>query len=287
MLASTLNTSLYTLYWTGKYENLLSVADESYQISSSINEVWNQATVRNFQGLVWFDYGKIDEALAALQESIALAAQLNPIYDFWYRTMLCRIYGELGALDYGMQVYQSFRLSDKDIPDAPMRTATLASCALFEINTNQLDKAAATLANCKPDAPPWDTGRLLAECRLAIAIGDFTKGIAKADSAIELASRFKLGQHLPEALFLKGKCLYLEGDLPGSKNALEQSLSEAKILGSRRLQWQIIAMLAELEPDKDLAAGLNIEARQIVDYIANHITDQHLRETFLHFTGLM
>ncbi len=285
MWSNVLNIFMFQHYWTGKDEDVLSVAEEAYQISSSIGEIWNQASARNFQGLVWLDYGEIDLAMAALEESIRLTTQGNPIYNIWYGATLCQAYARLGATDISMDVYKAHRVANKDVPIAPSRTATLISYALFEIESNQLDAAAVTLADCIPNALPWESMFRLAKSRLALARGDYTTGIAIANSAIELTHQNKLDQYLPEALFLKGKCLLLQGSLGEAKIILEQACSEAKKLGSRLLLWQIIASLAELESDQALAPGLKTEAREIVDYIANHITRPDLRESFLRYAA--
>ena len=286
MLSNNLNLSLFQLFWTGKNENVLSVAEESYQLSSSIKEVWNRASARNFQGVIWLDYGEIDRALAALEESVNLAAQGNLVYEIWYRAILCQAYAELGATDMGMDLYRAYRVSNDDVPHTPARTGTLISYALFELASNQLDTAAATLAECLPNEPPWECLLLLAKCRLALARSDVSAGIALAESALELAQGCKLGHYLPEALFLKGEILFLQGDLQAAKLTLEQARTAAGNLGSRRLLWQIIATLAELESDKELSLGLIAEAREIVGYIANHITREELRESFLRLAAL-
>jgi hypothetical protein len=65
---------------------------------------------------------------------------------------------------------------------------------------------------------------------------------------------------MPEALFLKGMCLFLQGDLKEARMILEQALREAKILGSRRLQWQILTILAQLELDKERSMVIKAEA---------------------------
>ncbi len=282
MLSNNLNLSLFQLFWTGKNENVLSVAEESYQISSSIKEVWNRASARNFQGVIWLDYGEIDRALAALEESVQLAAHGNLVYEIWYRAILCQAYAELGDTGTGMDLYRTHRVSNADVPHTPARTGTLISYALFELASNQLDAAATTLTECLPDAPPWECFLLLAKCRLALAQSDIPAGIALADSALELSQECKLGRYLPEALLLKGKLLFLQSDFQGAKITLEQARTAVKSLGSRRLLWQIIASLAELESEKELSLGLKAEAREIVDYIANHITPVNLRESFLH-----
>jgi tetratricopeptide (TPR) repeat protein len=162
----------------------------------------------------------------------------------------------------------------------------LIGYALYELTSGQLDAATNTLNECSPDAIPWETLFRIAKGRLALARADFTEAVVLADSAVDLARQNKLGHHLPEALFLKGKAHFNQGDMLQAKNALEQARSAAEKLGSRYLLWQIIAILAEIETDKELSLKLKAEARQIVDFIANHITRKDMREAFLRSTTL-
>jgi tetratricopeptide (TPR) repeat protein len=185
-----------------------------------------------------------------------------------------------------MEVYRAHRIANDDVPHTPARTSTLISYALFELASNQLDSAAATLAECSPDAPPWECFLLLGQCRLALARSDVPAGIALAASALKLSEECKLRRYLPEALFLKGKALFMHNDIKEAKITLEQARIEAKNLGSRRLLWQIIAFLAEIEGENDESLGLKAEAREIVDHIANHITPDNLRASFLRFAAL-
>jgi predicted ATPase len=284
MLSNNLILSLFGLFWAGKNEEVLRVAEESYQLSSSIKEVWNQALARNFQGLVRIDYGEIDQGLATLEESVRLAAQGNRVYELWYSAVLLQVYGDLGAADLVMDRYRTLRVANRDVPHTPARSGTLIAYAMYELTSGQLEAATNTLNDCSPDAIPWETLVRMAKCRLALARADFTEAVALADAAVDLARQNKLGHHLAEALFLKGKTHFNLGDRLQAKNTLEQALSEAEKLGSRYLLWQIIAILADIETDKDLSIKLRAEARQIVDDIANHITRQDLRQAFLRST---
>jgi hypothetical protein len=54
----------------------------------------------------------------------------------------------------------------------------------------------------------------------------------------------------------------------------------------RRSLWQIIATQAELESDKAQSLSLKAEARQTVQYIADHIAPADLRESFLRCAAL-
>ena len=286
MFSSNLNVSMWCSFFSGRDEKVLSVAEQAYQISSSIKDVWNQASARNFQSRVWLEHGEIDKGLSALEESIRITAEGHIFYEVFYCALLCQAFGDLGAADLGMDFYRAHRIANKDIPETPIRTGTLVSYAMFEIASNQLDTAAASLADCVANAPPWESMLRLAKGRLALAQTDYSAGLLLADSAIEITRANKLSRYLPEALFLKGKCLFIQGDLQQAKTALEQARGEAENLGSRRLLWQIIMTLAEVEADKGRSEALIAEARAIVEYIANHISRKDLRESFLRFAAV-
>lgn len=281
MQTNNINLFMFSAWWSGRDAEVLKNAEEGLQISTAIKEVWNQASARNFQGLVWLEQGEIGKGLEALEDSIRLAGQGNPVYEIWYRAMLCRTYADLGSVDLAMDQYRTHHLPNKDVPPAPMRTATLILYAMVELASHELDKAAATLADCIPSAPPWEAMLMIARCRLALARGDYSNAVALADAAVDFTGKYQLGRYMPEALFLKGKAHLLRGELGDAKSALEQARTEAEKLGSRRLMWQIIAMLARLEPDQERSAKLLAEAGAIVQYIADRITQPELRASFL------
>jgi tetratricopeptide (TPR) repeat protein len=285
MLSNNLTLSIFQFFWTGKNEDVLRITKESYQLSSSIKETWNQSLARNFQSMVWFEYGEIDQALAALEESIRLI-QTNAVYQGWYNAQLCRMYADLGAAHLGMDVYRANRTANEDVLIAPTRSGTLISYALFELANNQPDTAASTLDACTPDAPPWESMLRLARCRLALARADLSAAMTFADLAVEITHQYKLGRYLAEALFLKGKVHFMRGDLQEAKITLEQARVEAEKLGSRQQLWQIITQLSVVETDKTLAEALKKEAQEIVQYIADRITRQDLREAFLRFAAV-
>jgi hypothetical protein len=119
-----------------------------------------------------------------------------------------------------------------------------------------------------------------------LARSDAAAGIALADSALKLAEECELRRYLPEALNLKGKALLMLNKIKEAKVILDQARLAAENIGSRRLLWQIIALQAELESENDELLRLKAEAREIVDYIANRITPDNLRASFLRFAAL-
>jgi len=287
MLTSSLNHSLFGLLWTGKYDEVLKVTDETFKISSSIANYWNMTGGRCFQGKVRFEYGEIDRALASFEEGVQLAVrgELN-VFEIWVNALLCWFYGELGATEIGNQFYQAHRIANKDVPNTTVRTETLVSYALFELANGQLDTAEGTLSACLPDALPWECWLQLAKCKLALARKDLSEGLAIADSIVELARMNGLGHILPEALFLKGKSHFLLGDPEQGRLALEAARTEAKKSGSRRLLWQILALLVGTKTDNEKSAAFKSEARENIEYIASHTASEELRDSFLNLNAV-
>jgi len=282
MLSSTLGHSLAGLLWSGQYDKVLQVADETLEISTSIANFWTMSGTHCFEGQAWFEYGEIDQAFASIEDGIQLAEKGKlVIFENWGRALLCWLYGELGASEIGMQFYKANRIPNKDISNTSLRTATLVSYALFELANGQLDTAAGTLSDCLPDALSLEGMLRLAKSKLALAQENFSEGLEISDSMVELARMKGLGHYLPEALFLKGKAHFLMGNLQEAKDLLEQAHSEASRVGSRRLLWQILALLAKAETNDEKSAAFKAEARENIDYIASHTSSEELRASFL------
>jgi tetratricopeptide (TPR) repeat protein len=285
MLNDNLNAWLLNLFWSGKYEKALDIAQESLEISHATGDIWSQGWPRNVQGQIWFEYGEIDKGLDELEASVRLAREANtPIHVAWYGAILCEAYIAMGAIQKGTDLYRTNRR--QEFPISPGRTPTLAAYALCEIATGQLDLAASTLAACTLPNSIMDLPLKLAQCRLALARKDHTRAIAIADALVADDRPFKLGQYLPEALFLQGQAHQMNGELVLAREAFAAARLAAEAIGSRRLLWQIYAALAETEPDVQKAAAFKAQARETVQFIADHITNAEFRSSFTQSEGV-
>jgi tetratricopeptide (TPR) repeat protein len=239
------------------------------------------------QGQIWFEYGEIDKAFDELEASVRLAHEANtPAFAAWYGAVLGEAYISMGAVQKGMDLYSTNRLPNQVVARFPGRTSTLVTYALCEIATGQLDLAASTLATCTLNNSLWDYGLKLAQCKLALVRNDPTQAIAIADSVVEGVRKFKIGQYLPEALFLQGQARQMNGELVLAREAFAAARLAAEALGSRRLLWQIFAALAETEPDEQKAAAFKAQARETVQFIADHITNPEFRSSFTQMEGV-
>ncbi len=287
MLTNNLIAWSLNLVWSGKYEQALGVSRECLEISRATRNIWSQGWPRQLQGQIWFDYGEIDRALEELDASVRLAQEANtPAFAAWYGATLCASYLALGAVQRGMDLYRTTRVSNQDVPRSPGQTATLVTYALCEIATGQLDVAASTLDACRLTNSIWDYGLRLAHCRLALARKDPVQAVAIADAVVEEVRKFKLAQYLPEALFLQGNSHLMNGERDSAKVQFEAARLAAEALGSRRQLWQIFAALAGIESDDVESAVLKSHARENIQFIADHIASDELRSLFLQSEGV-
>ena len=237
MLNDNLNAWLLNLVWCGKYEKALGIAQESLEISRATKNIWAQGWPHHMQGQIWFEYGEIDKAFEELETSVRLAVEANtPIHATWYGANLCWAYIQIGAIQKGMDLYRATRVPNQDIPasrglDTQRRWPTLSARSQpgSSIWPPPLSMPAASRNSI------WDYGLKLAQCRLALARKDHAQAIAIADAFVENIRQFKVGQYLPEALFLKGQAHLMNGEQDLAKAAFEQARLAAEAIGSRRL----------------------------------------------------
>jgi hypothetical protein len=208
-----------------------------------------------------------------------------PSHIKWYGADLCWAYIQIGAVQKGMDLYRTTRVPNQEIPAPAGWTPTAVSYALCEIATGQLDLAAATLGTRHLSNIIWDYSLKMAQCRLALARKDAAQAIAIIDPVVKDSQQFKV-VYIAEALFLKGKAHWLNGEQDLAKSAFEQARLAAEANGSRNLLWQILAALAGVESDNGKAAALKAQARQIIQFIAGHIHEDAMRSQFLQSEGV-
>jgi predicted ATPase len=287
MLNDNLNTLLLNLVWSGKYEKALEIAQESLDVSFTTKNIWAQCWPRHLQGQIWFEYGEVDQAFEELDASVHLAVEANaPIHIKWYGADLCWAYIQIGAVQKGMELYRTTRVPNQELPSLAAWTPTAVGYALCEIATGQLDLAASTLGARRLSNTIMDYTLKLAQCRLALARKDPTQAIAIIAPVVKDSQEFKVGQYIPEALFLKGKAHLMNGEQDLAKSAFEQARLAAEAIGSRRLLWQILAALAGVESDNGKPAALKAQAREIIQFIADHIHEDAMRSQFLQSEGV-
>ncbi len=117
---------------------------------------------------------------------------------------------------------------------SPSRTPTLVAYARYETAAGRLETAASTLAACHATGAVWDY--LLG---LALACKHAAEAIVIAAPLADKARAAKVGQYLPEALWLLSIAYSLHGERTQARLALDEALAAAQATGSVRLAARI------------------------------------------------
>ena len=295
MLADNIANSVLIHLRAGHFDQAVTAADEALRISRAIDNVWGQAGSQAYVGLAHFERGDVTHAIAVMEESIRLGERVGhpaPIVDT--RSDLAWALGSLGALERSVELA---RLALARAGSASyLRVMPLAVLARLCQLQGDLDSAEETLMEgrraLKPEGLQWFAPILmpLAEAELALARHDGERALAMMDRLLDDLQASQTRLFAPDALYLKGRALWALGRSDAA-DMLAGARVVAESLGSRRMLWPILAALSEVEAARGDDAGaqaLRTQAREIVEYIADHCppdpspgSGQSLRQMFL------
>ena len=77
MLADNLTTTASGLYFSGDFDEALTMAKESLSVSQSIGSLWGQAYSLFMIGEIYLEYGEIEQSIQAFEEGLPLAGRAN------------------------------------------------------------------------------------------------------------------------------------------------------------------------------------------------------------------
>jgi ATP/maltotriose-dependent transcriptional regulator MalT len=124
----------------------------------------------------------------------------------------------------------------------------------------------------------------LAEAELALAKHDTPRAVAVIDELLARLRQIGMRSFLADALYLKGRALHAQGKIAEAHVVLTEARVETEALGSRRMLWQILAALSQIEAERGHPAEarqLQQQARDTLAYIVEHISPPDLRASFL------
>jgi tetratricopeptide (TPR) repeat protein len=130
---------------------------------------------------------------------------------------------------------------------------------------------------------------LLAEVAWWLASGEPEKALARIQSIVPWAKRVDVRCHLAEALLLQGRAHLALKEWELAREALLEAEGIAAEMKQRRVWWQILAALFELESavgHTDVAERYREQFLEIIHFIADQIDDPELRKVFLGRTAI-
>jgi tetratricopeptide (TPR) repeat protein len=284
MLADSLAYACWLHSFAGDYEAAVASSDESFKISQAANNLWGQSYSRYMVGLVYWNRGELDRAIEVMEEAIRLGSEAGFVVPgVTTRCWLALLYGDLGAVEVGIEI------ADQAVTAAETHWErdlgfTLACLAQLYLLKGDLSEAATIFQQAdhtKPLNDHWAQLAMWLRGQLALAQGHPDQAVALAIQCVTELRRFHNRIFfIPDALYLQGQAL-LALDQP--REAYERFLearAEATEIGSRRTLWKVLATLADIETDPIKAGHLRQQAREIIEYIADHAPPE-LHASFL------
>lgn len=290
MLADNLASLSESYYTAGEFDRALSYAEEGLRISQQIGNIWGQAYNHFVFGPILLERGDIDACLEALNATFQLSKEANfaaglvatQMIKAWLYTMLGdlktaeRIQSEILSF---VDQYESFK---------PLLLVTQAQHKLFASDHNEAKKIFEEIGR------EYGTDSELIfhpfiftlHVEIHLANQDFDIALQTAESYVQTLLTSQIKILVPDLLNQKARALIGLGRREDAHQELQTAHSLAEEQKSRRILWAILLDLADLESDQTIAEAYRKEAHQIIDYIAEHISNIELREHFLNLPKL-
>jgi len=288
MLAENISVFASHHRYAGNYDQAIRASEESLRISQSIHNLFGQAQSRMMIQEVYLEIGQPDKALEVIAETIRLAnlsGHLGAV--FISQTSMAWVYGTLGAIGQAVELIQQLIASSAGSVTvySAMWLAILARLHLLAGDTEQAAAAMEEIYR-QPTTKGigfWTFSVALAEGELAFSNGDHLGAITAMDELLVLLRSRGCRAYIPEALSIKGRAVLAQVRLDEAHEILAEARAEAEAQGARRILWLILATQGEIESQRGNLAeaqAVRLEAREIVQYIADHAPPE-LRDSFL------
>ena len=206
----------------------------------------------------------------------------NVFSRFW----LARIYVGLGAFSAGLEH------AAKGLSFAKAYSASIASLfvspqvQLHLLNDNVAEaQALVTLVEKNWHEAPALFGATLSEAEVYFALyhHQYDRLLIVCEETLAHLDHHGVNVFIPDFLFYKGQAQLGLNDPTAARQTLLAAKAHAETINSRRLLWQILALLAKAEEmlgQTAVAATYREQARAFIHYIADH-TPPDLRAGFL------
>jgi class 3 adenylate cyclase/tetratricopeptide (TPR) repeat protein len=290
MLADSYTTTASMTLYGGDYEAALVAAQEALRIGRSIGNKWIESVAPYYTGLALLDQGDVGRAHENFHRGLKIA-EGEGITFFKYAgyAHLILLYLSQGALDRAEPLADAI-YRDRDQLVYGFYSVSLTRAARLKLAQGDLPQAQKIHADSfhgvdADSASLWFMGEVtVTGALLHLALGRPEQALSKMNQMVERTRQAGLKIFLTEALLVQGKALVALEKLERAAGALREGAQVAEEIGQRRLLWQILAALAEVETKQgNIAAAQSTRgrAREVIDYIADHAGDDELRQPFL------
>ncbi len=289
MLADSLSTEAMMAFFSGDYDRTVRLSEEAQQLSERIGNLWNQSYSRYVAGYIFLDRGEPDRAIEIMRAAVDYGRQAGFIFALVQtQADIGFVYAALGdyarSLEYGQRALADAR---KSFPQGI--TYSLGLLAYVSVMTGQLEQAQTYMREAQHDYSLNELSMIayftpMAETEIALINQDYERVGHITDQALALLKSFGLRPFRQDAYYYKALAEWHLGHSAEALALLAQATQIAQSLNSRRVLWEIDALWADIEQARGNALEaykLRAQAREIINYIAAHISQPELRASFL------
>lgn len=251
-------------------------------VSGQSFALWTRAFLLN-------SLGRIDEALAAGQEALDLAREINHVQ--WMTAASCtlgRTYLEMMDDQAAKEHLQRALENAVEMRSRHWEGIATGLLAIVFLARGEPRRAQEVLDGFAEPVPGMEMlgDRLywMARAELLLEQEEFEEALALLDRLVEAAPGFSEGEVIARLFADRGRAYHGLRQFASARGQLEAALTQCQTQGSRTLQWLIHGQMAVLElragneevAQEQLAAG-----RSLVETIAETISNAEARGRFL------
>lgn len=283
MLADNLATSSYVHAFTGDYDGAAEYSREAFRISESIQNAWGCSYSQAMIGPVYWEQGNPDLAMETMRSSLHYAEKAGFVVALVYtRSEFGVVLGELGEIGQGYAaVREAIRIAENGRPQ--LLRYPLSQLARLHLLAGDIEAAATAVAELRERTGPFHMVQpyviAVAECQLALQQGDVVEASRLLEQRLADLRRYGMKAYIPQALYLLAQARQQAGLESDALANLHEARDLAAAIGSRWMEWRILATMASLSSQAD-AKNLCDRAKAIIDGIEQNISDPALRASF-------
>lgn len=288
MLADSLSMSGRRAMMSAEYRRGVEFTGEGAALAESIGNWFGVSSNRWVQSIIYIELGEFSSALRLGDELIRQTETLSGLNQAIPSAQQAWLLGTLGAFEKAGEIENRARRALPLPMPGHFRAGAYASLARLNILRGNLLGAEADLAAGYDDPARLEqlysaAEMLIAKAELGLVQGDAQGVVGIIDGYISEARQREFRKFAPEILYLYGRAFAQQGKVEKALELMREASTVAKEINARRIGWQILAAMSDLERQRgnpDEAETLRSQARETVEYISLH-TPPDLRASFL------
>jgi tetratricopeptide (TPR) repeat protein len=287
MLTDSLTNAGMGAFFTGEYETGFPMVEQALELSRETSNVWGQAFAQEVLGMMYYPLGEWEKALTYLREAARLGSEVNFVDPaFTGLIFAALIYRALGAPETAIALME--KIVAAPAPSPAWYSGPLAILAILYADGGELERAQALLEQAQrvfegvTDSPaPFMLA--FAEVVVRLAQGESNAAYAASTNLLPFIERMGIKPYKSLALFLHARVLEQQGQWQAAREAYERAYTEASLVQTRAVQWEIAAALVRVETqlgNPAQADAWRARGRAAAQFIADHAPPE-LRGSFL------